>query len=169
MRDYYALWYRLATADSYLIWYSNDTDGVVVNADGFVPSFRSITALEAFAATLDIELDVETPVIHNLDVLKRWLGEPKNSTVDCVVFLGAWNLFVDVARSTHANAASIFLKREEDGFDLYDKLFWGNNLPAMTPEGHTYIPLWPNDQIARMQEILAVGLHMFEENILAYR
>lgn len=31
---YYCLWYRLDAADGYLIWYSDDVDGIVVRAGG---------------------------------------------------------------------------------------------------------------------------------------
>jgi len=39
----------------------------------------------------------------------------------------------------------------EGGFDedkaltqkIYNKLFWGSNLPAVTPKGRYYEPIWP--------------------------
>jgi len=168
MRLYYKCWYRLSYADSYLIWYSNDTDGVFVDPNGIVLSFRSIDAVRIFAEERGIAVENEEPILHNLDIVKRWLDKPKTSTVDCVEFLAAWNLFGDVAHSINDNTASVFLKNEKMGNKLYDKLFWGNNLPAMTPEGHSYIPLWTNVQIELIQEILTNGLNMFEKSILVY-
>ncbi len=37
---------------------------------------------------------------------------------------------------------------------VYDKLFWGLNLPAVTPAGKWYIPLWRPKERAKMDQVL---------------
>src|SRR5258706_5086923 len=165
---YYSYWYRLSHLDLYLIWYSYDSDGVFIDSEGFVPSFHSMDALQTFADNQGILLEEPDHILLDLDVLKRWLSAPKTSAVNCVEFLNAWNLFVDVARSINNSAASNFLKSDKSGNKVYDKLFWGNNLPSVSPEGRSYVPLWTNEQITQVHEILANGLNMFEKSILVY-
>jgi hypothetical protein len=44
---------------------------------------------------------------------------------------------------------------------IYDKLFWGNNLPLITPEGERYLPEWSADEVQSLAQILASGLDLF--------
>lgn len=70
-RTHYPLWYRLDQVDSYVIWFSNDVDGVVAQDNGTVPSFRELDALHAYARNHHLALPEEEPVLYNLDTLAR--------------------------------------------------------------------------------------------------
>jgi hypothetical protein len=41
---------------------------------------------------------------------------------------------------------------------LYDKLFLGCNLPAMTPEGQRYDPMWSAEDCRKLAQLLRLGL-----------
>jgi hypothetical protein len=41
---------------------------------------------------------------------------------------------------------------------IYDKLFFGNNLPAITPAGVSYEPVWSHDEIETLSRIYRLGL-----------
>ena len=43
----------------------------------------------------------------------------------------------------------------------YEKLFFGNNLPAVTPAGASYTPLWDVAELARLSHTLRLGLTEF--------
>ena len=68
--------------------------------------------------------------------------------------LNAWNLLADIAFSIgfdlddHGDAA----------FRVYEKLFAGTNLPAMTPPGRAYEPAWDADEAILLARILGDGL-----------
>jgi hypothetical protein len=157
-RMYYRLWYRLDGADSYLIWYSNDHDGVVIDPDGTVPSFHSFTQLYAYAAAHQIEIVKEEPLLHDLDHLAAWLVTPFTD-IDCDVFLAAWNLFGDISLSVGGH----FEPDQQQTQHIYGKLFWGNNLPAMTPPGEHYTPEWTDDEVKLMKDTLSYGLQLFRK------
>jgi hypothetical protein len=128
---YFCLWYRLDHTDGYLIWFSNDQDGVVTQPDGIVPSFRDQEALRAYAASHQLMLEETAPLLHDLDAVARWLRRSLSADVDCDALLTAWNLFGDLAASVNAD-----FDRDRDRTQrVYEKLFWGNNLPAVTPPG----------------------------------
>jgi hypothetical protein len=156
---YYPLLYRLHAQERYLLWISNEHDSVAVDAEGFIPSFRDLTVLRQFAAMNRYSLESEEPVLHDLDwVVTYTTGQAV--PVDCVEALTAWNLFGDIAVSIQGHGMT-FRKLKSQHFEIYDKLFWGNNLPAVTPEGRQYIPQWSPDELKSLAQILTAGLGLF--------
>lgn len=139
---YFSLWYRLDRIDYYLIWYTNDRDGVVVDSTGLIPTFRDIDSLAIYAENIGLYVEKEEPTLHNLDLLKYWLENPNQATIVCDDFLAIWNLFTDVASSV----LDIEFDRDiQKTKSIYNKLFWGNNLPSLTPKGKYYNPIWTDD------------------------
>jgi hypothetical protein len=163
--QYFPLLYRLKAEDRYLIWISNEKDSVVVDAGGFVPSFRDAACLRAYADVQQYSLQSEEPILHDLDWVAAWIKAPA-VPVDCGEVLAAWNLFSDVAHSM-PDMGSAFEHLDSQP-TIYDKLFWGNNLPSMTPEGMHYSPEWSAAEVASLAEILSAGLDLFESCIRSY-
>jgi hypothetical protein len=160
-RIYYRLWYRLDHIDGYLIWFSNDEDGVVTQPDGIIPSFRDQEALDAYANLHRLDLDAMEPLVHDLDGLAQWLRRPLSAEIDLDAFLTAWNLFGDLAISVNCH----FDRDRKRTQQVYEKLFWGNNLPAVTPPGKQYTPHWSDDELLLMREILQYGLLLFRKHV----
>lgn len=156
-RAYFCLWYRLDDIDAYLIWFSNDQDGVVVQPDGSVPSFPNESTLCAYTVTYQLPIKEGQPILHNLDVVSRWLHRTLSADIDCDQFLMAWNLFSDISNSIGGE----FNADHARTYPVYEKLFWGNNLPALTPAGKQYTPAWTDNEVLLLRETLAVGLALF--------
>lgn len=156
--SYYRLLYKLDGRNAFLIWFSNDCDGIVAQ-DGRMLSFSNDDLLRQFAAQARLVLADETPMPHDLDSVQAWLLCPRRDTIDCSATLSAWNLFGDIARSLPtAGAAFSALDRAHDC--IYEKLFFGNNLPAVTPESEHYEPSWSDDEVAALATILDHGLRL---------
>lgn len=158
---YYKLWYFITGNNRYLIWYSNEQDGVFVDAKGKVPSFASVENLLSYAETRGIIVELEEPHLHNLDLLVRWLKKPDAKSVSCNEFNNAWNLFSDVSASINGNFDSDKKLTQK----IYDKLFWGCNLPAVTPEGKQYHH-WTKRELQLMHDVLLTGVEMFEQAVI---
>jgi hypothetical protein len=161
-RMHYQVRCRLDGADSYLIWFSNDSDGVVVEADGSVPAFRTRTDLSGYAARQGLAFEDEEPGEFDLDAVERCLRRPDPEAIDCSLFLNCWNLFDDIASSLGCAA---FQQSSRAAGVVYDKLFWGNNLPAVTPPGERFIPIWSEDQVAEIRRILSDGMALTRESV----
>lgn len=162
-RNYFILWYRLDRVDSYLIWYTNDFDGVVVDNSEQVIMFKYIPLLRKYADKCGLHIEEEEPGLHNLDAVKDWIENPSKTDINCDILLSAWNLFIDIASSVQ----DVTFDRDREKTDLiYEKLFWGNNLPAVTPPGKHYKPNWTDDEIEKLQEVLADGLKMFQQKCI---
>ena len=161
---YYKLWYRINAIDQFLLWYTNEHDGVVVDSEGCIPSFRTESALLTYADTLSIAVQLEKPLLHDLDLIQLWLANPQFQRVDPPVFLSAWNLFGDVARTLPAVGAR-FTERDSSLGPLYEKLFWANNLSSVTPEGEVFTPEWSPIEIGVFAALLREGLDMFVRSL----
>lgn len=160
-RQYYILRYRLDGSDSFLIWYSDEKDGVFVNEDGFVPSFKDYGSLLKYTEGRNISVGAEEPTLLDLDVLGRWLEEDDVALIDPDGFNGAWNLFADVSHSIGGGYDANRRLTQK----IYNKLFWGCNLPVVTPEGERYHPAWTERELKIMRDVLSSGLRMFRSAV----
>lgn len=166
---YYPYWYRLDDADAYLIWSTDDSsertapDGVLLDEAGRVVMFRHLDDMRDYAACrgLPVAADVN-PEPLDLDFVERWLATARKTTVDCETFLNAWNLFSDLASTVKSGPVHIDGQREGR---IYNKLFWGNNLPAVTPQGKHYTPLWTKSEVGRMRNVLGLGISLFRDRL----
>ena len=66
-----------------------------------------------------------------------------------------------MARSIHGRGIA-FDHLDSQFPSIYDKLFWGNNLPSLTPKGRHYVSEWSPDELAALAEVLSAGLALFE-------
>ncbi len=161
MLSYYRLLYQLDGEQAFLLWFSNGSDGVVVR-DGRLLSFSDETVLYRFARQYGLNWIDEAPILHDLDEIQRWVLCPRGRTLDCSAVLMAWNLFVDLARSL-SDAGLGLLEVDGAHEGLYRKLFFGNNLSAITPEGERYDPTWSGSEVVEIANLLALGLELFRQ------
>jgi hypothetical protein len=172
---YYRLWYRLDGVDRYLIWYNPqgvyyDADGVVLDAEGRIVAFANLGHLELYAAQHGIPLVDEEPILHDLDRVRQWLelrGKPARkhicrNTIHCPSFLAAWNLFGDIRYSLDP---SYNKGPEPRNKYAYSKMFAGCNLPALTPPGKWYEPIWYNAEVKFFRKVLGEGLRLFRDRL----
>lgn len=135
----------------------------LLDGEGFMVTFRHLNDLQDYAACrrLTVVPDANAEPL-DLDVVERWLEAARKTTVDCGTFLNAWNLFSDLATTFQGRTAHIDGQREDR---IYNKLFWGNNLPALTPPGKHYEPTWSKSEVDRMRNVLAKGMGLFRARL----
>ena len=158
---YYNLWFRLDARDAYLIWFTGEPDGVLVDANGKAICFLSNEDLLRYASSLNLSVRTEESKLHDLDFVASWLAAKEDETVNCKIFLATWNLFDDISRSVSGN----FDANRKKTNKIYEKLFWGNNIPVVTPEGKSYTPLWTKRELKTIREVLGAGLSLFREKV----
>lgn len=159
-REVYSLLYRLDGRERFLLWFSDESDGVITDAEGSVPTFASARELDGYARRASLTLSNEEPRLHDLDAVRAWLADPRAETIDCDESLCAWNLFVDVARSV-TETSEEFLAVDGAQGSLYERVFWGCNLPAVTPDGEAFHPSWTRDEVRALAAVLTRGLELF--------
>ncbi len=164
-REYYIYWYRLDNKDGYLIWFTTDeNDGLVIDETGLIPNFNNMDDLKRFAINLQISVDIENPNLIDFDFVKNWLNLPNIIIDDYNPFLEAWNLSDDISISTNGN----FDLDKDLTNSIYNKIFWGCNLPSMTPEGESFTPTWTKKELKIIRETLKLGFQIFVEKVKSY-
>lgn len=164
-RTHYVCWYRLDSTDAYLIWYSNDDDGVIVDSSKDVLVFTAPEDASTYAKANGILIKKEAPELHDLDIVDRWSNGQADETPRPDEILAAWNLLSDISSSVGEE----FEKGEAGSGQIYEKLFLGNNLPSITPPGEQYTPVWEEDELQLMRNTLKKGLEVFRSHVKVTR
>jgi len=138
-----------------LIWKSGtNEDTFKVDKNGTLISSSTINALKRI-------LDYDSENIYWSDYAeinfdKFWIALENlriNRASDiktCKILLDGWNFIEDMGRTFKLSEE---MKRLKSHIlcNAYDKIFWGNNLPAVTPEGNYYSPLWSTEEISSLR------------------
>lgn len=141
MRLSYPLWLKFRGELYGLIWQTEDNpeteyddDCVLVDA-GKIVWVRAAEDYQVVCSVYGLILEEGDGEVWNLDDVERLLELPASEEV-CSQILNAWNLLGDIACTF-----SVDLEQRTKILDkCYDKLFYGNNLPGITPEGEDYRP-----------------------------
>lgn len=133
------------------LWYSGEQDGLLVQADGKLRIFANCTDALAFAKEQGYT-PAESLTVYAYPPLQAL----QQGQVDCPSLLHWWNLFSDIAQSVHQPFSGD--ARDEKTQNLYNKLFYGCNLPAMRQGSPLYHPVWSDDERILLQKILRDGL-----------
>jgi hypothetical protein len=86
--------------------------------------------------------------------LRNLKTDRASSTITCTILLEGWNFIEDMGRTFGLKKD---LKRLHSRLlnKAYDKLFYGCNLPAVTPGDKSYSPLWSHEEILSMRAELS--------------
>jgi hypothetical protein len=164
--EYFVFSYRISSEDDYLIWVSDDEDSkdhFVTDESGKIPSFASLSDLQQFAVHRGLPLTPSELHLLDLDAIIGWLSKGAEIP-ECNELLNAWNACSDVSASFQENER-LFAKLNFANKPIYDKLFWGSNLPAVTPAGERYDPVWNTSEIESLTTIFTSGLDLFISSI----
>jgi hypothetical protein len=156
-RDYHITWYRFDGRDGYLISFMGEPDGCVVDSEGKIPSFQNQKSAILFAASLEIPIVEKELLLDDLDLAQTWVNNKRLRAIDCNNLLTVWNFLDDVSVSVNGN----FDSKKKRTNKIYDKIFFGNNLPAITPKGERYEPIWSKAERDIIREVLSLGFNIF--------
>lgn len=160
-RSYYALWLKFKRIDQYLLWFSNEKDGIWVNEKGMVPVWENTKDLQCFTQKIGIKLEDEKPKCHDLDKVAAFLNKESWGITPNEV-LEAWNLFIDLGNSVKDQA---FIAKDKESFELYNEIFRLSGLLNTAKPSSSLTFLDANCQ-AKLREILSMGFNLFEKYLL---
>jgi hypothetical protein len=155
-RNYYICQFHLSKKSSFVIWFSNERDGLLLDNNGKIVALGTLSLARAYAKNNGISINPESVPFYDFDAISSWCSMPRPSQIDCVLFLNVWNMFSDIAASIGEN--SIFAAADKGLKKIYDKLFFGNNLPAATQEGMSYEPEWSAAEADKIVVVFRAGL-----------
>ena len=153
--EYYPCVFRLGGKDRYVIWYSGDPDRLV-RESGRVVTFPSLAQLHEYARVHGLTVQPVEVVTYDWDSVGRWCDEPLTAGIAVAPFLKAWNMVLDALPP--GDESGLFRHANERAGSLYDKLFRANNLPAATPPGAEYYPVWTRAEVLALAQVLRLGV-----------
>lgn len=164
-RTYFSHPIRLNELELFLLWYSEDYfDGFCLDSDNRLAAFRSKADLADFARQKGIKLSDAQSEGVDLDEVIDWIEKPRTLSLDCNKILNAWNFGDDVRQSIRGHSACL----SKQAFRVYEKLFWGCNLPAVTPESCEYIPIWRGREIYLIKRMIKSGIDLATDKLQIY-
>jgi hypothetical protein len=140
----------------FVIWYSDERDGFVLDG-GRLLTACTADALTVAARARGIPLVNDAPADYDFDRIRAWCAAPVGARIDCRAFLNAWNFLDDLA-GLSTGADTEYSRQSRRSAASYDKLFWGSNLPAVTPLGERYDPVWDADELIEIRRVMNAGL-----------
>lgn len=146
----------------WLIYYTNDQDGVVTDKEGKILSFATAEAAGEHAKKKKWKIKPAQPVL-DLDQIGEWIESLDPRELDCPALYRTWNLLGDVA--TSLGKASDYPGYDSDSMIIHEELFWGCNLPGMAPLDQPYVAKLSEEDLETVQDVLASGLQMLLSNL----
>ena len=165
-REHYACKVRLAGRDHFVVWYDDDRDGFLRRADGRLVVSPGLDHLATAAAGMSVALAPWAPTEYDFDRIQAWCRGSDAMRVDCPALLSAWNFFDDLAMY-HDRPGTPYARLSRDASRCYTKLFWGNNLPAVTPPGRRFTPTWRAAELEAIRRVMRRGLMLLSEELKA--
>lgn len=153
MREYYPVEIKLNSSVRYLIWYTDENDGFLSKLSKPI-TFMDKNKLEQYANSETIRLESEF-TIYDFNIIKKWI-ENTLAPIDCESILDVWNFFSDLLKSVNYTFKGDL--DIDNTVDVYNKLFYGLNLPIMQKNGEQYNPNWDEKDIQKLKEILLDGI-----------
>lgn len=147
--DYYIIKITLCRREFFLLWNCEYEPVFLTDENGKAVFFGSLAELNAFAEKNGIEL-AEEITEYDLDDITVTA-----ETLDCNEVNTKWNIISDFALTVGAE----FSGEDKRYNGIYDKLFFGCNLPAMNHPPYT--PEWSAEEIAEINRILSEGAELF--------
>jgi len=145
------------------LWFTNERDGVEESVPGQIRVFASADGARAWGLKAGLVVSSDAPTSYNLDAIAEWCAHPTATGIECRVFLDVWNLLADLGFESN----SIFRGADRRGVAVYDKLFFGNNLPSVTPPSQAYSPTWSDEEVRELARVLRLGLAEFRSRLPA--
>jgi len=150
----------------FVVWHSVERDGFVRDEAGRLRAACTPEALTGIAGARNVVPVNSEPIEYDFDRIRAWCAAPDVAGVDHAAFLDAWNFLNDLA-GLHDGADTPYTRLSRGAAECCDKLFWGCNLPAVTPPGERFEPAWQADELIAIRRVLEAGLELFESELRA--
>ena len=108
----------------------------------------------------ELDINITDTCFYDVEMLMYWYSMHQKE-IDCRFLIDFWNMFSDIAFSAGKELEPVRTRRINR---CYNKLFWGLNLPVVTPEDCEYEPIFMKRERKLIREIMRTSLEIFEKN-----
>lgn len=148
-----------------LIWQTGGNDTFRLDSEKRLISAPTIEALKDSLG--EDAHNVEWSEEAELNFDKFWTSlrnmRPARSSSErtCDLLLNGWNFIEDLGR-TFGFDTELEELRTPILNNAYQKLFYGNNLPSITPEDRSYYPLWTDEEMLALRKAFKKVWNFFQ-------
>lgn len=146
----------------YVIYFSNDDDGIIVDSQQKIVFSTCPQELRELAQKRHLKLQEKQEML-DLATVQSWVNSRSSRLPAANLLYRAWNFFGDVA--TTLKIADHYLGYDEDFIALHDELFWGCNMPGLTQSQELYELDLSQSEIRNLRTILRSGLEIFRQGL----
>lgn len=114
----------------FLLWYTNEEDGLLTDGAGGLRVFSSADEAQAYATASGLTLGDSEITEYELDEIESWTDAPQRGMAHWDRILNAWNLLTDVSKSV-GNQVATARMLDRAMFPAYDRLVNSCDLPAL--------------------------------------
>jgi hypothetical protein len=163
--EYYLLFCRYLKKNIFIIWYSNDKDLILFNAEDKALKFEKKSDLHLYLKKHKLILKEERPIVHDLDYVINWMKGYDLFLPDCNQLLNIWNLFIDLSNSARTGGED-FKKIDNRNNKLYNKIFKNCNLPSFSKNIRSAKRTITENEKSLLLEVMNSGLMLFEDKVI---
>lgn len=150
---YYIVEFLIDKKSHFCIWNSDETDVFWTEKDK-IRYFTKITELQHFCEKEKVPIDEEV-ITYDVNKLIELLDGYERE-IDCNFCIDMWNIFHDCAYSVGQK----FYGDKKKLNHVYNKLFYGLNLPAVNTSSEKYIPEFSASEKEELIRVLKAGLSL---------
>jgi len=155
---------RLGGYDYFLVWHTAESNSLLRDQHGHLLVETHEQRLRKSAESQSIRIEPDSPAQYDFDKTERWCANPDDTSVDCNAILEHWNFLEDLA-AWPSEQQSAYQTASKNATGVYSKLFFGSNLPAVTPVGEEYVPNWTEAELDELRGVLAAGIELLKTQI----
>lgn len=156
---YYLVTFISKKENYYFIWTTSDNE-IFLTKDDKLIFWKIIKDVEDFMVKNNIVFSQNDEIVFDLDCFEKWCCSSIHN-VDCENILNLWNIFTDLYSSVNKK----YIGSESEFDEIYEKLFYGNNLQTVNTTNKHYIPTFSDDEIDMIKEIIMEGICFFKNII----
>jgi hypothetical protein len=155
-KHYYFVDFKYKEKVYFCLWYTDEVDGFHTNNEG-LEIFDSLEQAKNYCTKNAMTYNDEH-THYDIDKVEEWVNNGTGGDVDWELILDFWNIAIDLTVSLKVE----FIGNIDDEYnDIYDKLFYGNNLPTINTSDKEYIPEWTEEEVLELKQVIGAGVLMF--------
>lgn len=166
-KNIYPYIFRNHGKEKILLWVDGgkDKDYFLMTCDGRLVLMNSLEHFhESYSNVNNLILHYEEAAETDMDQFWKTVRgirkDKSSSTKTCSILLNGWNFIEDLAY-TLGVSKNLQIYNDTVISYLYQKLFSGNNLTPVTPEGCEYSPIWTKEEVKNFRfSIRQLWLHV---------
>lgn len=150
--EYYIIVFLYKQEKYYFLWKTDEKDEFLTKKRKII-FWKNIENVKKFVQRNHLVFAHREEIVYNIDLCESWCYS-SSKIVDCNMVLDLWNIFFDL----HNSISEDFIGATEEFDEIYDKLFYGNNLSTINVTNKKYIPTFTDHEIEQIKKVLRSGI-----------